>query len=180
MAIYLALLRGINVGGNKIIKMDLLSKSLQKIGFSNIKTILASGNVIFSFKETDFNSLSSLISKAIKKDFGFDVPVIVVDSERILELVSNSPFPTNSKNAFEYVTFLREKSKKSVSSIKAAASESGFEIVKIDDSIVCSLVPKDSKKTVDFMKIMEIHFTKEITTRNWNTIQKIASELETR
>ena len=78
------------------------------------------------------------------------------------------------------MTFIREKPKKSSGLIQNAALESGFEIVKLDGLSVYSLVPKDSKKSVDFMKMMEIYFTKDITTRNWNTIQKIIAELEKR
>ncbi len=180
MVNYVSLLRGINVGGNKIVKMESLSKSLQKIGFSNIKTILASGNIIFAFKEVDLKSLSSLISKIIKTDFGFDVSVMVFTSQEFLNLASNSPFESQNSSNYEYVTFIREKPKKSSGLIQNAALESGFEIVKLDGLSVYSLVPKDSKKSVDFMKMMEIYFTKDITTRNWNTIQKIIAELEKR
>ncbi len=180
MANYISFLRGINVGGNKIIKMDSLSKSLQKAGFANIKTILASGNLLFGFKETDVASLSLMISQIIKTDFGFIVPVMVFTSEEFLEMVSISPFESKNTSNYEYATFLREKSKKSISLIKSAALESGFEIAKLDDLVVYSVVPKDSKKTVDLMKFLDEEFGKNVTTRNWNTIQKIASELEKR
>lgn len=91
MVNYVSLLRGINVGGNKIVKMESLSKSLEKVGFSNIKTILASGNLIFTFKEVDLKSLFSLISKTIKKDFGFDVSAMVFTSENFLIWFPNLP-----------------------------------------------------------------------------------------
>jgi uncharacterized protein (DUF1697 family) len=179
MVNHVSLLRGINVGGNKIVKMESLSKSLEKVGFSNIKTILASGNIIFTFKEVDLKSLSSLISKTIKKDFGFDVAVMVFTSHEFLNLVSKSPFESQNSYNYEYVTFLAEKPKKNLSLIKNAASLSGFEIAKLDDLVVYSLVPKDSK-TVDFMKFLDVEFGKNVTTRNWNTIQKIIAELEKR
>lgn len=77
------------------------------------------------------------------------------------------------------MTFLAEKPKKNLSLIKNTASLSGFEIANLDDLVAYSLVPKDSK-TADFMKFLDVEFGKNVTTRNWNTIQKIILELEKR
>ncbi|MGK7371429.1 MAG: DUF1697 domain-containing protein, partial [Candidatus Halalkalibacterium sp. M3_1C_030] len=77
MTRYIALLRGINVGGHRKIKMDDLKVMLDLAGLENISTYIQSGNVIFDTEINDRAKLSELISEQIKDTFGYDVPVII-------------------------------------------------------------------------------------------------------
>src|SRR6267154_973440 len=75
MPTYISLLRGINVGGHKRVKMDLLRKSFEGLGFDQVKTYIQSGNVVFSGRKLSTAALSSKIEAKILADFGFSVSV---------------------------------------------------------------------------------------------------------
>ncbi len=85
---YIALLRGINVGGHKKMPMAVLREILAKNGLKNVQTYIQSGNVIFEYRDQDKYTIADIISKIIFDNFGFEVPVIVktrVDLEHIIE-----------------------------------------------------------------------------------------------
>lgn len=92
MKTYISILRGINVSGQKIIKMDALKKMYTDLHFENIQTYIQSGNVIFQCKETGKPELENRITNQIQNQFGFDVPVIVLDKEELKEIFENNPF----------------------------------------------------------------------------------------
>ena len=77
MQTYIAILRGINVSGQKLIKMDKLREALASLGFSNLATYIQSGNVVFQTATEDNLTLAQKIHNRIEEIFGFDVPVIV-------------------------------------------------------------------------------------------------------
>ena len=75
MPSYIAMLRGINVSGHNIVKMEQLRASFAALGFSNVKTYIQSGNVVFEATNDSAASLSRKIGQTILRDFGFSVPV---------------------------------------------------------------------------------------------------------
>lgn len=89
---YLALLRGINVSGHHVIKMDALKNSFEKMGLSEVETYLQTGNVFFSTVEESTFKISFDIQQQIVKDFGFDVPVIIVTKSDLELCLNNNPF----------------------------------------------------------------------------------------
>jgi uncharacterized protein (DUF1697 family) len=92
MATHLALLRGINVSGHNMIKMEALKTMLENLGFQNIRTYLQSGNVFVDTEEESASKVGFMIKQEIFKVFGHEVPVIVI-SQKDLELsLSNNPF----------------------------------------------------------------------------------------
>ena len=92
MKTYIALLRGINVSGQKKIKMADLKEMFETLGFSSVVTYIQSGNVIFQSTDNDIISIGGLIKKGIIKQFGFDVPVLVITPETPTEVYENNPF----------------------------------------------------------------------------------------
>src|SRR5262245_20078849 len=74
---YLALLRGVNVGGKTLIKMADLRKCVEGLGFDGVSTYIASGNVLFESGERDAANLATKIERAIEQQFGLPVKVIV-------------------------------------------------------------------------------------------------------
>lgn len=91
MTIFVALLRGINVGGHKRIKMADLKTMLESLGLNRVQTYIQSGNAVFESKE-DEGSLSQRIEQEIQAVFGFDVPVILRTSQELATLIRNCPF----------------------------------------------------------------------------------------
>ncbi len=107
---YIAFLRGVNVSGQKLLKMEALRKVLVENGFADVKTYIQSGNVIFSTVNTDSNHLILEIENIIEKHFGFHTDVILRRHSEI-ESVLNSlelcklKFEEERKS---YITFTRE------------------------------------------------------------------------
>src|SRR5690606_31654161 len=106
MKTYISILRGINVSGHRLIKMDALRKMYEGLGFQNTTTYLQSGNVIFRHKTTKPEILAQTISRQIQKDFDYDVPVLVLSTETLKKIIDNNPFGSNKDNTFLYTTFL--------------------------------------------------------------------------
>jgi uncharacterized protein (DUF1697 family) len=92
MPVYVSLLRGINLGGHKKIKMDQLRTSFEALGFEQVKTYIQSGNVVFKAPNTSPDGLCKKIETKIQGDFGHSVSVIVRTANEIKQVMSNNPF----------------------------------------------------------------------------------------
>jgi uncharacterized protein (DUF1697 family) len=110
MPVYISMLRGINVGGHKRIKMDKLRASFEALGFEQVKTYIQSGNVVFKTKKTSTSVLSRKIEEKILSDFGFSVSVISRSSDEMANTIEGNPFLKESGIDQEklHVTFLSE------------------------------------------------------------------------
>src|SRR5882724_1731990 len=89
-SIYAALLRGINLGGHKIVKMDQLRKAFEELGFEDVKTYIQSGNVIFKAPAQTPENLAKRIEEKVLRQFGFPVPVVVKTAGEIGEIIKNN------------------------------------------------------------------------------------------
>ena len=92
MPIFIAMLRGINVGGQKSVKMELLRASFTALGFNDVKTYVQSGNVIFGATDDSATALSKKIERKILGDFRFHVPVFLRTAEEMETTVRRNPF----------------------------------------------------------------------------------------
>jgi uncharacterized protein (DUF1697 family) len=110
MPIYISMLRGINVGGHKRVKMDDLRKSFEGLGFEQVKTYIQSGNVVFKAGKTSSVALGKKIEARIVSDFGFSASVIVRTGAELGETIAANPFLTQRGIDQEklHVTFLSE------------------------------------------------------------------------
>jgi uncharacterized protein (DUF1697 family) len=107
---YFAFLRGINVGGHRIIPMAQLRQSLKELPLKNVQTYIQSGNIIFKANEQQENLLTATISKQINEDFSFEVPVLVKSGKDLLQVFNANPYVSRKdfdlKNC--YFTLLQE------------------------------------------------------------------------
>jgi uncharacterized protein (DUF1697 family) len=107
MKTYIALLRGINVSGHKIIKMEKLREVLKELELDKISTYIQSGNILFRSNISEEKKLEKMIADLIYKHFGFDVSVVVLTPEDLQTTVNDNPF---AKDTIElpqpYVAFL--------------------------------------------------------------------------
>ncbi|PCJ98861.1 MAG: hypothetical protein COA50_01085 [Flavobacteriaceae bacterium] len=92
MNIYIALIRGINVSGQKKILMTDLKELLKGIGLKDVVTYIQSGNIIFSSEKMTIDILENEIKEKIKDHYGFDVPVLVLSKESVVQIVEETPF----------------------------------------------------------------------------------------
>jgi uncharacterized protein (DUF1697 family) len=108
MKTYIALLRGINVSGQKIIKMQELREAIEAMGFADVRTYVQSGNIVFKSAAKPNAELAQMLSKQIAKTFGFDVPVVVRSAEEWTIIAKSHPLLKQSQLDVTklYVTFL--------------------------------------------------------------------------
>ena len=92
MKTYIALFRGINVGGTNVLPMKDLVALLENIGSQNVKTYIQSGNAVFQNKEENASLLSKEIRAAIKKGYGFEPQVLLLKPEELERAVASNPF----------------------------------------------------------------------------------------
>lgn len=97
MKTYIALLRGINVGGHRKVPMVELRDLLAKNGFSEVKTYIQSGNVIFKVTETNAKEIENSIQKSILDYFGFEVSVMVRTGQQLQKIFDDCPFSEDKK-----------------------------------------------------------------------------------
>jgi uncharacterized protein (DUF1697 family) len=172
MPAYVAFLRGINVGGNKKILMTELTALFEQAGFRNIKTILNSGNVVFESKEMSDANIAGKVEKAIEGKFDFEVGIQIRSLDDIKKMVEKNPFKDYkpSKDTHWYVTFLNGYKGK----LPEWTSEA-YKFLSIQDDALFGIVYRNKGKSTDVMVALDKTFGKKVTTRNWNTIVKIAN-----
>ncbi len=108
MTKYAALLRGVNVGGNAIIKMTDLKKMFESFGLDEVSTYIQSGNVIFKSKESSAEKLAVKIEKGIKTSWGKELKVFVFSSDQLQKAADHNPFKPE-KNQQCQLMFLSKK-----------------------------------------------------------------------
>lgn len=149
------------------------------LGFQNMVTILASGNVVFDGPTKSTKLISEEVEHALHKKFGFNVPTLVYSAQELKDLVASNPFVdvemTNS--TARYVTFVRDLPK-NPPTLPWASPQKDFTILSRTGSAVCSVVTLiGNTPTTKMMKFLEKEFGKDITTRNWNTVLKVFEKI---
>jgi len=174
MVTYISILRGINVSGQKLIKMDALRKSYGNMGFQNVKTYLQSGNVIFTCNHFEIKDLEQKISRQIEQDFGFEVPVIVLTIEKLKQVIENNPFLNDPKidESFLHVTFLASKPVQSDYKTIEDKKQNGEEI-SISNTTVYLFCPNGYGRTKLTNNFLEAKLKVGATTRNWKTTNEL-------
>ncbi len=169
---YAAFLLGINVG-RRIVKMAALKALVEKEGYKNVRTVLASGNVRFDAGSASPAAITKKLEPALEKAFGFKIEVIIRSISELEKILKADPFKKVivTKNTRLYVTFLSSKLQKPEKSRKVSSQ---YEVLKVTEGEVYShLEISEQLKTPDIMKEMSNSYGKKITTRNWNTLHKV-------
>lgn len=175
---YIALLRGINVGGHHKVPMVQLRLEMEKLGYTEVTTLLNSGNVIFEADSEDGAEIQDNISSHISTVFGFHIPTKVIKAERIMKLTAENPFVNEelNKSIRFYVTFLNKDNENSVP-LPWQSKDGSVRIIYGKEGIVCSVLDLSVSNTPKAMGELEKFYGKQITTRNWNTIIRIGKKL---
>lgn len=170
---YVALLRGINVGGNKKVPMGDLKKAFEDAGFTDIVTILNTGNVVFSAAK---KAVEKDVQTLLEENFSFTIPFIIVPFETIEKLIAADPFKkvTVTKETRLYITFLPGKPTSKLK-LPYKSEDDSFRIMTLIDEALVSVLDLSKTGTVDVMNIIEKEYGKNVTTRNWNTVLKIGN-----
>jgi len=170
---YVAFLRGINVSGQKLIKMEELRKHFELPGFKNIATYIQSGNVLFDTKETDKQLLRAKIEKRLQQKLGYAPPTILRSLPEIKSVIENNPYHTRKPGDERklYVGFL--------SGIPDAALHTALdeyandlEEARVVNSEVYLLLASAAKTRLS-NSFIEKKLKVGATMRNWTTVNKV-------
>lgn len=172
---YLVLLRGINVGGKNKMPMSDLKECLEKEGFSNVSTYIASGNVIFE-SDTGAAHIKTQVEKVLPKYFKLDselVKVLVVDQKQLQAVVDHKPkgFGDQPKKYHSDVIFLIDI--KAAEAMTVFSPKEGVDKIWPGNGVVYSQRLSALRTKSRLNKIMGTPFYKSMTIRNWNTVIKL-------
>jgi len=172
MSIWIALLRGINVGGKNILKMDDLKQTLEKLNLQNVQTYIQSGNVVFSSKRKAAARLEDEIANAIKKKHGFRPQLFVLNVDRLRKAMQANPFPAaeadpKSLHLFFLCTTAKSPDKDAIR--KAKLSTEKYELT----SDVFYLYAPDGTGRSKLAANVEKYLGVPTTARNWRTVLKL-------
>jgi len=171
---YLALLRGINVSGHNMIKMDALKKMLENMGFQNIETYIQSGNIFFDSEEENAASVGFKIKQEISKVFGYDVPVIMISKTDLELCFKNNPYLKEKECDIKklYVAFIsKELTAAAINDLKISNFKP--DEAAIDSNRIYIKYAIGAGKTNLDQKYIEKKLNVVATIRNWNTVTKL-------
>ncbi len=176
--IYLALLRGINVGGNSKVEMPRLKALFEGLGFTEVRTYINSGNVVFSGQKSSEAELAAVLEKAFEREFGFEVKFLIRTIDNLRSVVGD--LPKDWKNDAEFKTdvmFLWPDF-----DIKGALAE--LELIDGREQLIKSegaLLWNIDRKYIGRSKVLRLvgseHY-KKMTVRNCNTTRKLLELME--
>lgn len=169
---YVLLLRGINVGGNKRVEMTRLRSLLEGLGKTNVVTYINSGNAIFDSKSAPD---VALIQRSLKKEFGFDIPTLVLAGKDIIRIAEAIPAEWADDYVYQKsdVLYLFEEANtpKVLDIIGGKPEIETF--IYIDGAVLTSISRKHQSRG-SLQKIVGTKLYKQMTIRNSRTARKLA------
>jgi uncharacterized protein (DUF1697 family) len=181
MTRYVALLRGINVGGNNLIRMPALKACFEKQGFEDVVTYIQSGNVLFSAGDADAAAIAGRIEGAIAKTFGCQASVALRTQKQMREIVGKAPkgFGT-APDDYRYDVIFLLPALTSAAALKTVPTAPGVDTAHAGKGVLyfSRLVEKASKSRLSRLVGMPIY--KSMTIRNWNTTTKLLTMIDAR
>lgn len=173
MTKYVALLRGINVGGNNKVEMPKLKTTFESLSFTNVKTYINTGNVLFDTNQNDIKTLTKTIEETLTTTFGFSLRIVLRDKNNIEMLCNKIPADwENNDEQRTNVLFLWEEvnSPESINLIKTNPEVDT--LICFDGAIVWNINKINYNKS-GLHKFIGTKIYKNMTARNINTVRKI-------
>lgn len=170
MNTFIALIRGINVGGKNILPMRNLVKILEDMRCEEVKTYIQSGNIVFKIEQNQKSQLAREISSRISEIYDFKPHVLLLDISELYAAISNNPFETDNGKALHFFFLDSFPQKPDMERLKAAKANS--EEFKLDKTIFYLYTP-DGFARSKLAAIVEKSMGVPVTARNWNTVSKI-------
>ncbi len=180
--VYVSFLRGINVGGNKIIPMVDLKRMFEELGFDDVKTYIQSGNVVFVSPKKAPSLLEQAITEGIKNQFGIDVGNIVLSKEKLEKTIELNPFrqvKTEGGSRIYFTLMMDSPSKEKVAALEemkkkitmTGGADDDVRVVGRTIYVLCrngwSKSPFNSSTTEKVLKV-------DTTSRNFETMSRLA------
>jgi len=178
---YVALLRGINVGGKNPIKMDALRDCLIQAGLTDVSTYIASGNVLFTHTE-DLNKTERLFDTAVDKVFGYKGPTVIIAEKDYRQIIEDAPkgFGSTPDILHSDVVFLKYpfKSIEVVKDVVGLKLRDGVDTVSAGSKALYFTRVSAERTKSRMNKITELDSYKSMTIRSWTTAKKLETLLD--
>lgn len=179
MNTYLALLRGINVGGKNVIKMERLKQVFANMGFSDVKTYIQSGNIIFRAQGNNKTKLMQQIETQLQKSFSAEIRTLVLDKKEIEDVVkgAHKTFGAQPEDFYYDVWFMLPPTKAN-DLVPLIRLREGVDALRAGKIVLYTsrLLSQISKS--HFSKIMQTPDFQKFTVRNWNTTRKLCALMQ--
>ena len=179
MTSYVAMIRGVGPE-NPNMRGEKLRWAFEQMGFSNVRTFLTSGNVLFENDETDRAKLENIIEVALPLMLEFERGVFVRSAEELQKLIDAEPFTglrhENAGKTYLTVTFFKQAPQLAYT-LPYRPDGKAFQLTSLHDDALCSVVDLTSGKTPDLMQWLERQYGKQITTRTYNTVTRLLTNL---
>lgn len=175
---YIALLRGINVGGNNIIKMSALAQAFEECGYTEVSTYIQSGNVLFTTEERDTHEISKTIEKHLSKTFNYDSKIVLRSKEELKKILDFIPTEWKTRKDIRcYIAFTKDPvTAEDVS--REIKLRQDIDFIKIGKGALYMTTLLSGITKSGFSKLVGTPVYKYITIRNLNTTQKILERME--
>lgn len=168
---YVAFLRGINVGGNSLIKMAELKIAVEKCGFERVRTFIQSGNVLFESSKSA-SAVANVLEKELSREFDMDLKVVVRTKAEIERVLKEAPKSWKKDDVRKYVAFVRApKTAKEV--VAEMQLREGIDTADIGKDVVYMTTKLSGIAKSGFSKLSRKKIYKEITIRNYTTVKKL-------
>lgn len=168
---YVALLRGVNVGGRTIKSAELV-KCFEGLGFTNVKSVLQSGNVIFESSEPDSAKLKSEVEVALQTTFNYPAKAQIVSIDNLQQIIANYPFGTAGESQHDYVIFMESDLEKEIT--KEPCQLQAGEKVAAGQGVVYWRIDKGQTLKSNFAKLLtKAKYKSFNTNRNLRTLRKL-------
>ncbi|EME22539.1 hypothetical protein G419_05262 [Rhodococcus triatomae BKS 15-14] len=169
----MALLRGVNVGGINV-KMADVREALGAAGFENVRTVLASGNVLFDSDRTDAAALKSDIEAVLRERFGYDAWIVLVDAPTLERIVDGFPFDAEREGWHPYVLLASDPAALTEMMSAAADLDLGDEDIRLGDGVLYWHVERGQTLNSPFGKLTgKAKYKSTTTNRNLRTLRKL-------
>ncbi len=176
--IYVALLRGINVGGKNKVDMKELKATFEQAGMSSVTTYINSGNVIFANKSLDTKSLTAKLENAIKKKIGFAIKLVIKDIRNIHEIAEKLPDTWKNDDTMKCdVLFLWDKVN-TPDIVKNLIIKPDIDDVVYTPGAILWRVDRKNVTRSGLMKIIGTDLYGQVTIRNCNTVRKLSDRMK--
>ena len=171
--VFVALLRGVNVGGNNMISMKSLKESFEAMGFTNVATYINSGNIIFQSKEDDPRKLEKKIEQMLANDYQLESKVVLRSLSELEKLVKALPQNWGDNSDWRFnVVFLRHSIDSEKILDELPANSDIEEVLYRPGTLLWSVQASEANRS-KFVKLSTRKSFKDMTVRNLNTTRKL-------
>ena len=177
MTRHVALLRGVNVNGIAIKSAELKALFADELGFGAVRTVLASGNVLFDTSESDSAALRTRIEQALRKRFGYDAWIVLLTQKTVAEMAAGYPFERIDEERHPYIVFGSDAAMLDEIVEKAGTVDADVEQLKRGKGVLYWQCPRGESLDTPVAKLLaKARYKSSTTTRNLRTVEKLLTD----